>query len=188
MFDRQLSRRDMIRTGAAAVAAASFPSLLTAKADEPVVGFTLAIQSYTFRNFKLDKAVAKIAECGVKHVEFFRNHVPIDSKPEQIKAVLKLCGDHGITPVAFGVEPYSKNHDENKKRFEFRGRPRRQMPDGRSDQGRVRQSRQALFRVQDRHRHPSARSTRRHESSPVVVCRGHHEGREGPQRVDRHLP
>jgi inosose dehydratase len=119
MFDRQLSRRDMIRSGAAAVAAATFPSLLTAKDDEPVAGFTLAMQSYTFRNFKLDKAVAKMQECGIKHVEFFRGHVPVDSKPEQIKAVLKLCSDHGVTPVSFGVEPFSKNHDENKKRFEF---------------------------------------------------------------------
>ncbi|HEX3148821.1 MAG TPA: sugar phosphate isomerase/epimerase [Gemmataceae bacterium] len=119
MFDRQLSRRDMLRSGAAAIAAASFPSLLTAKDDEPVVGFTLAMQSYTFRNFKLDKAVAKIAECGVKHVEFFRGHVPVESTPEQIKAVSKLCGDSGITPVSFGVEGFSKDHDANKKKFDF---------------------------------------------------------------------
>ena len=119
MFDRQLSRRDLIRTGAAAVAAASFPSWLIAKDEDPLGGFTLAIQSYTFRNFNLEKAVAKINEVGVKHVEFFRGHVPVDSKPEQIKSVLKLCSDTGVTPVSFGVEPFSKDHDANKKRFEF---------------------------------------------------------------------
>jgi inosose dehydratase len=119
VFDRQLSRRDLLRTGAAAVAAASLPSWARAKDEEPVHGFTLAIQSYTFRNFDLDKAVAKIAECGVHHVEFFSKHVPTNSTPDQIKAVLKLCGDHGITPVAFGVESFSKDHDANKKKFEF---------------------------------------------------------------------
>ena len=38
---------------------------------------------------------------------------------EQIKAVLSLCKDNGITPAAYGVEPFSKDNDANKKRFEF---------------------------------------------------------------------
>jgi len=119
MFDRPLSRRDMIRTGAAAVAAATFPTWATAKDEDPFGGFSVAIQSYTFRKFNLEKAVAKIASVGVKLAEFFRDHIPVNSTPEQIKSVLKLCKDHGVSPVAFGVEPFSKNHDENKKRFEF---------------------------------------------------------------------
>ena len=119
MFDRHLSRRDLIRSGAAAVAAAALPRWAFAKDEDPFGGFTLAIQSYTFRNFDLDKAVAKIAECGVHHVEFFNKHVPVNSTPDQLKAVLKLCSDHGVKPVAFGVEPFSKNHDENKKRFDL---------------------------------------------------------------------
>ena len=32
---------------------------------------------------------------------------------------MKLCKDYDITPVAYGVEPFSKNHDENKKRFDL---------------------------------------------------------------------
>src|SRR5262249_43123124 len=119
MFDRSLSRRDMIRTGAAAVAAATLPNWLSAKDVDPFGGFTVAIQSYTFRKFNLEKAVSKIASLGVKNAEFFRDHIPVESKPEQIKSVLKLCKDNGVTPVAFVVEPFSKNHDENKRRFEF---------------------------------------------------------------------
>ena len=119
MFDRHLSRRDVLRGGAAALAAGALPTWALAKDDDAFSGFTLAIQSYTFRNFNLEKAVAKIAECGVKHVEFFNKHVPVDSKPDQVKAVLKLCADHGVTPVAFGVEPFSKDHEANKKRFEL---------------------------------------------------------------------
>src|SRR5690242_2212870 len=119
VFDRHLSRRDLIRSGAAAVAAAALPRWALAKDEDPFGGFTLAIQSYTFRNFDLEKAVAKIAECGVHHVEFFNKHVPVNSTPDQVKAVLKLCSDHGVKPVAYGVEPFSKNQDENKKRFEL---------------------------------------------------------------------
>ena len=119
MFDRHLSRRDVIRTGAAAVAAAVLPTWARAKDEDPFAGFTVGVQSYTFRKFSLEKAVAKIGECGAKAVEFFRGHVPVDSKPDQIRAVLTLCADHGVKPVAFGVEQFSKNQDENKKRFEL---------------------------------------------------------------------
>jgi inosose dehydratase len=114
-----LSRRDFLSTGAALSAAAAFPTLAGAKDEDAFGGFTVGIQSYTFRNFKLEQAVKKIAELGVKHVEFFNGHVPVNSTPEQIKAVLSLCKDNGVGPVAFGVEPFSKNQDENKKRFEL---------------------------------------------------------------------
>lgn len=119
MFDRTLSRREMLRGSAAAFAAASFPSLLSAKDEDAFAGFTVAVQSYTFRNFKLEQALKRIADCGIKHVEFFRNHIPVESTPEQLKAALRLCKDNGVAPVAFGVEGFSKDHDANKKKFEF---------------------------------------------------------------------
>lgn len=119
MFHRALSRRDVLRGGAAALAAAALPNLTRAKDEDPFAGFTVAVQSYTFRKFNLEQAVAKIAAVGVPHVEFFRGHVPVESTPDQIKAVLKLCKDNGVTPVAFGVEPFTKDHEANQKRFEF---------------------------------------------------------------------
>ena len=60
-----------------------------------------------------------LAECGVHHVEFFNKHVPLNSTPEQINAVLKLCSDHGVTPVAYGVEGFTKDHEANKKKFDL---------------------------------------------------------------------
>jgi sugar phosphate isomerase/epimerase len=119
MLDRPLSRRDMLRGSAAALAATALPTWATAKDEDAFAGFTVAIQSYTFRNFKLDQALKRISDCGVKSAEFFRQHIPVDSTAEQIKSVLTLCKDNGVTPVAFGVEPFSKDHDANKKRFDF---------------------------------------------------------------------
>jgi sugar phosphate isomerase/epimerase len=119
MFDRPLSRRDVLRGGAAALAAIALPAWAAGKDEDPFGGFTVAIQSYTFRNFDLDQALAKMAACGVKHAEFFRKHIPVESTPEQIKSVLKLCRDSGVMPVAFGVEAFTKDHDTNKKRFDF---------------------------------------------------------------------
>lgn len=114
-----LSRREFLRTGAALTAAAALPPSLGAEEKDPFGGFTLAIQSYTFRNFKFDQALKKIADLGIKHAELFRAHIDPGSSPDQIKAALHLCKDHGVTPIAFGVEGFGKNHDENKKKFEF---------------------------------------------------------------------
>jgi sugar phosphate isomerase/epimerase len=119
MFDRPLSRRDFLRRTTAVAAAVGLPAWAAGKDEDPFGGFTLAVQSYTFRNFDLDKAVSKIAECGIKNAEFFRKHIPVESTPDQIKSILRLCADSGVKPIAFGVEPFSKDHDANKKRFDF---------------------------------------------------------------------
>ena len=119
MFDRTLSRRDVLRGGAAALAATALPNWSAGKDEDPFGGFTVAIQSYTFRNFDLDKALANMAACGVKHAEFFRKHIPVESTPDQLKSILNLCRESGVMPVAFGVEAFTKDHDANKKRFDF---------------------------------------------------------------------
>ena len=110
------SRREFLKTSAVAGAA-----LFAAKAaaDDPFGGFTVGIQSYTFRNFKLEPALKKTQELGLKYAEFYRGHVPADSNAEKLAGVKKLCTEYGITPVAFGVEGFSKNHDANKKLFDF---------------------------------------------------------------------
>ena len=118
MFDGLLSRRDALRTGLAAAAAATVPGLLRAK-DDPFGGFKLAVQSYTFRNFSFEQAVKKIAAVGAPYAEFFRNHIPTNAKPDAIKAALTVCKDNGVTPIAFGVESFDKNHDANKAKFDF---------------------------------------------------------------------
>jgi len=82
-------------------------------------GFTVGVQSYTFRNFKLEPALKKTQELGLKHAEFFQAHVPLNSTDDQIKAVKKLCGDYGITPNSYGVQSFVKNHETNKKVFDF---------------------------------------------------------------------
>ena len=120
--DLSLSRRDFLRAGAAAAGALGLPGLLSAagaKDDSQFAGFKVGVQSYTFRNFKLEEAVKRIQVLGLHYVEFYNGHVPLNSSPDQIKAVLRLCSDHGVTPVAFGVEGFSKDHAANKKKFDF---------------------------------------------------------------------
>jgi sugar phosphate isomerase/epimerase len=117
------NRREFFKTSAAVVAGLSIARSLRAEDKKEqggdFNGFTVGVQSYTFRNFDLEPALKKTQELGLKYIEFFQKHVPLNSSADQIKAVKKLCGDYGITPIAYGVQAFGKNQDANKKVFNF---------------------------------------------------------------------
>jgi sugar phosphate isomerase/epimerase len=118
------SRRHFLRTAGAALGLAAVPSLLRAeeKKADPFGGWTLGCQSYTFRNFTVEQGLKQIKDLGLHYVEFYpgqKGQVKTDSTPEQITAMLKLCKSYDITPVCWGVEGFSKNHDANKKKFDL---------------------------------------------------------------------
>jgi sugar phosphate isomerase/epimerase len=116
-----MTRRRFLQAGtAAAVGLTGLATLHAAdEKNDPFGGFTLGVQSYSFRKFKLEPALKHTQELGLHYIEFYRDHVSPQSTPGQIQAVLNLCKDYEITPVAFGVEHFSKDHDANKKLFEF---------------------------------------------------------------------
>jgi inosose dehydratase len=118
-----ISRRHFLKTSAVAAGFAALPAILHAadtKADSsPYGSFTVGAQSYCFRNFDTEGALKRTHELGLKHIEFFQKHLPLASTPEQIKAVLKLCGEYDIKPVAYGVQNFTSDHDKNKKIFDF---------------------------------------------------------------------
>jgi sugar phosphate isomerase/epimerase len=113
-----IHRRQFLTASAAAVGGlALYPQ--SAPAQDPFGGFTVGIQSYTFRKFPLERALKQTQDLGLKYAEFYRGHVPTASDAEKLAGVRKLCGDYGITPIAFGVESFSKTHDANKILFDF---------------------------------------------------------------------
>ncbi len=114
-----LSRREFIAASAATAAGLAAAPRLRA-ADDGFGDWTVAIQSYTFCQFQpAEKALKRIQDLGVKNAEFYNGHLKPSATGEQIKAFVKQCDEFGIKPVAFGVEGFSKNHDANKKKFEF---------------------------------------------------------------------
>lgn len=112
-----LTRREFLHASAAT--ALGLASVATAADDDAFGGFVLGIQSYTFRNFDLEQALKRTQALGLKYGEFYSKHCPITDKPDQINAFLKTCKEYGITPVSFGVQGFTKDHDANKKVFEF---------------------------------------------------------------------
>lgn len=108
-------RRSFLAAGATTLAAAA-----VGRADpDPFGGLKVGVQSYSFRNFDLENALKRTKELGLGYAEFYRGHVPTGSPPDTLAGTKKLCGEYGVTPLAFGVEQFTKGHDANKKLFDF---------------------------------------------------------------------
>jgi sugar phosphate isomerase/epimerase len=112
------NRREFLATSAAATAALAVGP--TRAADTSPYGrWNIGAQSYSFRDFKLEQALKNYQTLGLKYAEFFNLHVPLNSTPEQVRAILNTCKQYGVTPAAYGVQPFSKDHDTNRKNFEL---------------------------------------------------------------------
>ena len=121
-YDPTLGRRDFLKSaaviGTVALAGRAAAAPIPAP-DGPFAGFTVGIQSYTFRKFPLERALKMTQDLGLTFAEFYRGHVPTDGSPEKIAGVKKLCSEYGVTPISFGVERFTRDHDANKRLFDF---------------------------------------------------------------------
>lgn len=118
-----LSRRQFL---GAAAAAAVVPTLTATGQDRTPPagandfgGFTLGVQTYTYRNLGLERALGQIRDLGLRYVELYRGHVPVTATEAQIRAFRNLFERYNITPIAFGVERFTRNHDANRALFQF---------------------------------------------------------------------
>ena len=79
----------------------------------------MGAQSFSFRQFDLDGAIRCLKETGLNEMEFCRVHFPPDAADpgfEKVKATLAAAG---IAVPAFGVEGFTGDEAENRKKFEF---------------------------------------------------------------------
>ena len=118
---QHVNRRQFLGAGASALALAATPALRGEDKTEadPYGGFKIGAQSYTFRDFDLEKALQQMQKLGLKYGEFYQKHCPLTDKPDAIKAFLSVCKEYGVTPRAWGVQHFSKDHDANKRIFDF---------------------------------------------------------------------
>jgi inosose dehydratase len=116
-----ITRRRFLQAGTATVASLSGAIAEASKQDkkDPFGGFTVGIQSYTYRQFKLEQCLVQCQKLGLHSVEFYNGHVPLDATGASIKAVRHLGQEYRVTPVAFGVERFTKDHAANQRVFEF---------------------------------------------------------------------
>lgn len=121
-----LSRRRFLALSAAAAAGATFfdaPRILAAAGlnakDDPYGGFPLGVQSYSLREFDTLEAVRHIQGMGLHFAEFYSKHLDTKASDGQISETLKLLKDADIHLAGHGVHGFTKDHEANKKLFEF---------------------------------------------------------------------
>jgi len=120
------SRRDLLKNFAAGAAGAAAMSLLPRglaarqEGDAAYGGFKMGIQTYSLRNFDLDKALDITKDLGLKFAQAYPGkHLPISQDKTQIEVYKEKFKSRGITLVSWGVVGMTKNHDKNKEYFEF---------------------------------------------------------------------
>jgi len=127
---RSVSRRGFLRFGAAG-AAATVAGCAWKKEPAPEteavprvqgpakLGTKLGIQSYSFRNFKYEEAIAKCGAIGIEEIEPFPDHFPTSSSPEQIAKIQALLKTHNVAMNSYGVCGISKDEAKVRPIFAF---------------------------------------------------------------------
>src|SRR5262249_10161015 len=110
-----IDRRAFLGTGVSALALSPLALAAADEKKDDFGGFKLGAQSYTFREFNLEQALSRMQKLGLKYGEFYSKHCPLTDKPKALEAFLSTCKEFGVTPLAWGVQRFTKDHDANKR-------------------------------------------------------------------------
>jgi inosose dehydratase len=116
------SRRKFLSVGAATGAAALLGMRRTTRAADATPnfgGFNVGMQSYTLRGFDVDRALKEINAMRLHSVELFEAHFSGKSSDADIEAMKSKTKALGIQMLGHGVNPFTKDHEANKRWFEF---------------------------------------------------------------------
>jgi sugar phosphate isomerase/epimerase len=79
----------------------------------------MGIQSYSLRAYDLDEALAKSRDLGLAYWESYSKHFPLTDDTQKLAGYKEKLAGSGIKLMAYGVQPFSKDTDANRKQFEF---------------------------------------------------------------------
>lgn len=117
-----VTRRTFLAAGAATAAGLATRSRFaraTGPDNKKYGGFLMGMQTYSLRGFGFDQALDYVKELGLHSVELFDAHFPLKSTAEQIDATKAKLKAAGVQALAHGVNPFSKDHEANRRWFEF---------------------------------------------------------------------
>ncbi len=124
MTEKEQTRRQFIKIasiGAAASLAGASSSLGQVRGSAARQAgkqrFKLGLASYTLRKFNLDDTLAMTKRVGLKYVCFKDFHLPMDSTPAQIRAVVAKVKEAGLVLYGGGVI-YMRNQDQEHQAFD----------------------------------------------------------------------
>jgi len=116
------TRRNFLAVAAGLVGTTVLGTRRVARADEAgkrFGGFDVGLQTYTLREFPVDKALAEVNKLGLENVELFQAHFRQNSSAADIEAMKSKTGALGIRMAGHGVNPYTADHEANRRWFEF---------------------------------------------------------------------
>jgi sugar phosphate isomerase/epimerase len=125
---RDWTRRDVLSSalaGAGVWALAGRSSAAPTPPDGPYGPFKMGLQSYSLRGYVRDgkadveRALAVTKALGLHYWESYRDHFPITTEIDRINEYRARAQEQGVSVIGFGVNPFSKDHDANRRQFEF---------------------------------------------------------------------
>lgn len=119
-----ISRREFLAASAAGAALLSLQgsctSMRTASSEQRFGGFHFGIQAHALRNFPIERAIRIIHDDLELHwVEFSRRHLPVEASPAEVRSIRASLAQNDITCNAVGVHGFGRDHDTNRRVFEF---------------------------------------------------------------------
>ncbi len=87
--------------------------------QQPFGNWPIGIQSYSLRNFPVERAIRHVQGLGLHNLEFFSGHFALDSSDEQIDRMLATLRGAQIQLRAHGVNGFTADHAANRAVFEF---------------------------------------------------------------------
>lgn len=116
------SRRQFLGAASAAIVGGAFGAKLARAADAKkydFAGYNVGLQSYTLREFSVDRALEQMNKWGLGSVELFEAHFPSKSSDADIEAMKSKSKSLGIKMLGHGVNPFTADHEANRRWFEF---------------------------------------------------------------------
>jgi len=120
----KLNRRDIFKLAGAGLAlpilggAGSASGHTDTKKGGVHPHFQLGLASYTLRKFDLDRTLAMSRRVGLENIAFKSMHLPLDSTPDRIEAVVAQVKAAGLNLYGAGVI-YMKNEAQVHQAFEY---------------------------------------------------------------------
>jgi inosose dehydratase len=127
MLHKSFSRRQFMGGLIAAAGTVAIAPRVLRSADTPPSGdnskyggFLVGIQSYSLRSFPADRAL-KIThdDLGLAAIELYSAHLAPNASDETIQGMKDKTAALGIKITSIGVTAFTKNHDANRRIFEF---------------------------------------------------------------------
>ena len=135
--ESMITRRDLFRTGALSAAALVLGAESALSQDQqqqrrqrrqgqgqgqrrgPYAPFRMGIQSYSLRHFKVDEALAKTQQLGLRNWEAYPAHVPQTDDPAKIKEMQDKLRAHNVRLRAWGVVGFDTDEAKTRKILDF---------------------------------------------------------------------